>query len=207
MVRNYKKQIKSSGYWFDNQNAFILSTRKIAGLPQKRERLFMVATEKKFFSCNPFVGLNASPNRKTNLDILNLEDSIDEAYFLSEHNRYGKWLLSEGNKLKAGQLLQLRKYVLRTQKENECPTLTANMGLGGHNVPFLIHGDRLRRMTESECLKMQGFPNDFEFPELPMSAKYRMIGNAVSPLVTEPLARHIAEEFFKQRKFNLGESG
>jgi DNA (cytosine-5)-methyltransferase 1 len=161
----------------------------------------MVATNKEFFGFNPFVGVEISSIQRCNLDILNFDDPVCEAYFLSTDNKYGAWLMDEGQKLKKGQLLQLRKSVIRPQRENECPTLTANMGLGGHNVPFLIHGGRLRKMTERECLRMQGFPESFDFPNLPMNAKYRMIGNAVSPLVALPLAKQIKEEICNQQKF------
>ena len=65
------------------------------------------------------------------------------------------------------------------------------MGLGGHNVPFLLDTKGLRKLTERECLNLQGFDQDFKFPDkLAMGAKYRMIGNSVSPRV----AKLIAEE-------------
>ena len=105
--------------------------------------------------------------------------------------------------MQPGQLIQLRQHMLRPQKENICPTLTANMGLGGHNVPFLIQNGRLRKMTERECLRMQGFPEHFNFPELPGNAKYRMIGNSVSPVVSEKIAGAILEELVSQDEFKM----
>ena len=55
------------------------------------------------------------------------------------------------------------------------------MGAGGHNVPFLRDKRGIRKLSVSECLKLQGY-NDSEiiFPEgLPRIYQYTMIGNAV----------------------------
>ena len=73
-------------------------------------------------------------------------------------------------------LYQLRKF--RVRVKDHCPTLTANMGTGGHNVPFLFDKKGLRKLTERECLKLQGFAN-FRFPDIPATSKYQQIGNSV----------------------------
>ena len=45
---------------------------------------------------------------------------------------------------------QLRKSFVRESSMVIVP-LTANMGLGGHNVPFVKDSYGLRRLTEREC--------------------------------------------------------
>lgn len=201
--RHIKYRIKKAGYWFDEQNAVMFSTHEHAGLPQRRERLFLFATLKSFIGFNPFGEMSTIKKYKKNVDMLDLDIEHDPSYYLSDNNRYGKWILSEGKKMQPGQLIQLRQHMVRPQKENICPTLTANMGLGGHNVPFLIQNGRLRKMTERECLRMQGFPEHFNFPDLPGNAKYRMIGNSVSPVVSEKIAGVIMEELASQDEFKM----
>jgi DNA (cytosine-5)-methyltransferase 1 len=115
----------------------------------------------------------------------------DEYYYLSEGNKYGAWISTEAKKHSDVRLFQLRKVVLRPQQPGMCPTLTANMGQGGHNVPFLMDNGRLRKLTEKECLRLQGFPGKFRWSELSHSAKYRLIGNSVSPIVTEIIGEHV----------------
>ena len=39
------------------------------------------------------------------------------------------------------------------------PTLTANMGTGGHNVPLIKVEDGIRKLTPTECFRFQGFKN------------------------------------------------
>ena len=53
---------------------------------------------------------------------------------------------------------QWRRVYVRENKSNECPTLTANMGTGGHNVPLIKDDLGIRKLTPRECLNFQGFP-------------------------------------------------
>ena len=184
-----RKEIQRAGYWFNDPNAVVIDTRKNAGLPQRRERLFMVATSRDYFDYNPFKGPIPKKDIKHLTDLLDIGVVDDDFYFLSEDNKYGAWISGEARKHDDVRLFQLRKFELRPQQYGMCPTLTANMGQGGHNVPFLLDNKRLRKLTERECLRLQGFPEKFKWAELAHTAKYRLIGNAVSP----PVARILAD--------------
>jgi DNA (cytosine-5)-methyltransferase 1 len=49
----------------------------------------------------------------------------------------------------------------------------------------------LRKLTENECLRLQGFPNGFGFPdEVPRAKRYTQVGNAVAV----PMARLLAKQ-------------
>ena len=86
-----------------------------------------------------------------------------------------------------------RKYV-RANKKGVCPTLTANMGLGGHNVPIIKNGKGIRKLTPKECFMLQGFPNSFRLPEnLSDSELYHQAGNSV----VVPVVERIAKEMMK----------
>ena len=81
-----------------------------------------------------------------------------------------------------------RKYV-RENKSNLCPTLTANMGMGGHNVPLIIDSTGgFRKLTPKECFKFQGF-NGIKLPDTGDSQLYKQAGNSV----TVPLIKRLAE--------------
>ena len=60
---------------------------------------------------------------------------------------------------------QFRRQYVRENKSNVCPTLTANMGTGGHNVPLVLVKDGIRKLTPRECLNFQGFPKSFKVPD------------------------------------------
>ena len=59
---------------------------------------------------------------------------------------------------------------------------------------MFIHpdADQARSITVKEAALIQSFPEDFEFKES-MGYNYKMIGNAVPPLMAEKIALAIAE--------------
>ncbi|APC02236.1 MULTISPECIES: DNA cytosine methyltransferase [Polynucleobacter] len=76
---------------------------------------------------------------------------------------------------------------------------------GGKNIEELSKGLQQRRLTVRECARIQTFPNDYEFVipnKLSASDGYRLIGNAVPPLLAYRLAQRVDEiwdELFKKR--------
>ncbi len=84
-----------------------------------------------------------------------------------------------------------RKYV-RENKNGVCPTLTANMGTGGHNVPLILTKKGIRKLTPRECFNFQGFPSSFKLPNIVKSQLYKQAGNSV----VVPVIRRIAEKIF-----------
>jgi len=73
-----------------------------------------------------------------------------------------------------------------------CPTLTANMGTGGHNVPLLKDDAGIRKLTPRECFNFQGFPKNFRLPkEVSNTQLYKQAGNAVTVKLIEILAKDI----------------
>lgn len=51
-------------------------------------------------------------------------------------------------------------------KSGVVPTLTANMGAGGNNVPLIrTNSGAIRKLTPKECFNVQGYLIDFKLPE------------------------------------------
>lgn len=194
------KEIKKAGYWFRESNCAELDPYLLTSLPQQRNRLFMVAFSIKDFKNGKIDfpnQINSSPkNLGSYIDFDGIQD--DETYYLPIENRYHK-MINEGAEDR-GCIYQLRKFLVREKKPGVCPTLTANMGLGGHNVPFIFDAKGLRKLTEHECLWLQGFPKDFEFPEQVGRAKrYMHVGNSVSVPIAELLAERVRDKIHKER--------
>jgi DNA (cytosine-5)-methyltransferase 1 len=195
------KEIKKAGYWFRESNCAELDAFDLTLVPQKRNRLFMVA-----FSTAAFRNGRFSFPERPILPPKNLADFIefsgtldDDYYYLHEENRYHKMISEKVDDPHC--LYQLRKFFVRVKESGVCPTLTANMGLGGHNVPFITDAKGLRKLTEYECLRLQGFPNWFEFPdEVIRARRYVQVGNSVVPSVTALLAEKIREKILRERK-------
>ena len=180
-----QRSLRQAGYWFRNSACFIANLKDYTELPQDRERLFMVAASKTHFPYNPFspAAIQRYPSgrpRPISEFIDRAKRSADEAY-LPEENRYCKMIRRE---MELGDspenIYQLRRSYVREKKQALCPTLTANMGIGGHNVPFVQDKWGIRKMSVYEVASLQGFATtELLFPPtLPESERYRLIGNA-----------------------------
>ncbi|SNS31129.1 DNA cytosine methyltransferase [Sphingopyxis indica] len=189
-----QNEIRKAGYWFREENAAELNAYKLTHLPQQRVRLFMVALSTAHFSSGRFsFPVHDASEHKILSDFINFETDVEEEYYLPKDNRY--YHMINGAAESDRQIYQLRKYLVRTKEPGVCPTLTANMGLGGHNVPFIFGPSGLRKLTEYECLALQGFPEDFKFPDqVPRAKRYTQVGNAVAVPVAERLGRSVAEK-------------
>lgn len=87
---------------------------------------------------------------------------------------------------------QWRRQYVRENKSGECPTLTANMGTGGHNVPLVLTDYGIRKLTPRECFNLMGFPKSFRLPkDMANSHLYKQAGNAVVVPVIKRIAQNI----------------
>jgi DNA (cytosine-5)-methyltransferase 1 len=195
------KEIKKAGYWFRDSNCAELDPYVLTRLPQQRNRLFMVA-----FSTDRFKNGKIEFPSQPDTSPKNLADYIDffgsqedDSYYLPEENRYHKMITNEVEDKTC--IYQLRKFLVRVKNSGVCPTLTANMGLGGHNVPFIHDAKGLRKLTEFECLYLQGFPRNYVLPEsVPRAKRYMHIGNSIAVPVAALLAKVINEKIQKERQ-------
>ena len=111
---------------------------------------------------------------------------IDERYYYKQNAYMYKSL--KKSIVSKNTVYQWRRVYVRENKSGECPTLTANMGTGGHNVPLIKDDLGIRKLTPRECLNFQGFPKSFKFPDdMPISQRYA--GNAVTVNLIEKIAK------------------
>jgi len=72
------------------------------------------------------------------------------------------------------------------------PSLQYRMGTGGNQVPVIQSDFEVRRLTPTECERLQGFPDGWTAGESD-SARYRMLGNAVAVPVAEWIGKRMAK--------------
>jgi DNA (cytosine-5)-methyltransferase 1 len=198
-----QNEIRKAGYWFREENSAELNTFDLTELPQQRIRLYMVALSTEAFPSGRFEFPNVHrPEEKSLEDYINFVTDIDNDYYLPKDNRYYHMITDAhaGDR----QIYQLRKYLVRTKQKGVCPTLTANMGLGGHNVPFIWAPDGLRKLSELECAALQGFPTKFSFPPtVPRAKRYMQVGNAVAPPMAKLIATKVRDRILKENLFDV----
>lgn len=165
----------------------VMNTCEYANIPQNRERIFIIAFDKEqLFEFDKFNFPEPIPLTKTIHQILDKEQQESKYYY--DHSIYID-RLKEAMTSK-DTVYQWRRVYVRENKNGLCPTLTANMGTGGHNVPLILDDYGIRKLTPKECFAFQGYDmNTFVMPKIPNSKLYMQAGNSV----TMPLIREIAK--------------
>ena len=70
-------------------------------------------------------------------------------------------------------------------------TLAATMGTGGGNTP-MVHAATVRRLTPTECERLQGFPDNWTEGQAD-SHRYKQLGNAVAVPVVEWIIKRLIQ--------------
>lgn len=186
-----KESLEDAGYHLKYK---VMNSAEYGNVPQNRERIYIVgfrndADYERFEFPEPVKLTRAV------CDIADYGNKVDERFYYTEgkyaNNLYEKLLeeMDDDN----GVYQWRRKYV-RKNRSNLIPTLTANMGEGGHNVPLIKTKYGIRKLTPRECFSAQGFPQTFKLPEnLADSKLYKQAGNSVSVTVIHRIAENIAE--------------
>ncbi|MFW2178471.1 MULTISPECIES: DNA cytosine methyltransferase [unclassified Moraxella] len=183
--------LQSHGYHVKHQ---VLNASDYGNIPQNRERIYIVCfLDKQVFEKFEFP--KPIPRQTSISDMLEDEDSIDKKFYYTDKTPFFEQLTHDIKDAKT--LYQWRRQYVRENKNQVCPTLTANMGTGGHNVPLLnVQGlpTTIRKLTPRECFNFQGFPKDFNLPTTTSNANlYKQAGNSV----VVPVIARIAEQIKK----------
>ena len=176
-------EIRKRGYHLDYR---VLDSSVVTGIPHARERIFIVAFRDPMV-LQRFVWPEPHNEAVCSITQLYESDPIPETYYYNQDSAiWGKLVEAV---TKESTVYQYRRYYVRENKSGVCPTLTANMGTGGHNVPIILDSNkRIRKLTPRECFRLQGFPDSYILPEtLSRSKLYFLAGNAVTVGVVESL--------------------
>lgn len=177
-----EETLKNLGYYIKTK---VLNSMEYGDIPQNRERIYIVGFKNKNYADNfSFPEPKKLTKKITDL----LEENISEKYYYN-----GKPLYEKLKKFikEEGKVYQWRRQYVRENKSGVCPTLTANMGMGGHNVPIIKDSKGIRKLTPLECARIQGFPESYKLPQIADSSLYKQLGNSVSVPVVEAMAKKI----------------
>lgn len=181
-------RLESAGYHVKCQ---VLNAMHFGNVPQNRERIYIVAFKDKkqsqLFDFPKPVALTT-----TLRDVIDFENEQEERYYYTPEKNKFYDTLNEGM-TKTDTIYQWRRAYVRENKSKVSPTLTANMGTGGHNVPLIrTDSGRIRKLTPKECFNLQGFPPEYAFPEKMSNTRlYKQAGNSVVVSVIQRIAENI----------------
>ena len=167
----------------------ILNSMTHANIPQNRERIFIVAFDpNQVGNYSQFKFPSEIKLKKTIHDILEKGKQAENLYYKEDHAYYPELEKAMTSK---NTVYQWRRVYARENKSNVCPTLTANMGTGGHNVPLIIDDFGIRKLTPRECFLFQGYPENYILPNLANSKLYMQAGNSVTTTLIERISNEI----------------
>lgn len=230
--KTYKRiinEIEALNYISDS---WVLNTYKYTNLPQNRERIFIVCFREEEDYRNFKLLKNLPQKNHTEDELKKMVKNIFDSNISLENDlkyyytpeKFPHYFLKKGSEIPKGKervnlkeqivedftFYQLRRgQYVRQNKSFVCPTLTADMGCGGHNVALIKVKDGIRKLTPKECFKLQGFNigKDYQFPKIEKnSALYKQAGNSVSVDVIELIAKEIKKALDKNLYLKKEES-
>jgi len=170
----------------------VLNGKDYGNVPQNRERIYLVG----FSDKNDYDNFEFPKQIKltTTLgDVIDFHSKVDEKYYYRSGKQpfYDK-LVPEITSQQT--VYQWRRQYVRENKSGVIPTLTANMGTGGHNVPLILtDSNEIRKLTPKETFNAQGYPKDFKLPNIANGQLYKQAGNSVVVPVINRIAQNIVK--------------
>ncbi|HEM3609787.1 TPA: DNA cytosine methyltransferase [Streptococcus suis] len=171
----------------------VLNSKDYGNIPQNRERIYIVGFDNKEaydkFEFPEEIKLTTGLQ-----DVIDFGAKPEENYYY----RQGKQPFFEELKhavTSQDTVYQWRRQYVRENKNGVVPTLTANMGTGGHNVPLILTDTgEIRKLTPKETFNVQGYPKTFKIPDDVSNGQlYKQAGNSVVVPVIKRIADKIAE--------------
>lgn len=186
--RVIKESLEAHGY---HVKSMVLNSAMYGNVPQSRERIYIVCFRSikayRNFDFPDPIELTTKLN-----EVIDFNNQQDPAYYYTSQKCGFYDKLAEGI-TRSDTVYQWRRVYVRENKSNLCPTLTANMGEGGHNVPLIrMNNGDIRKLTPRECFNLQGYPKNYLLPDtLCKSALYKQAGNSVVVTVIRRIAERI----------------
>jgi len=166
------------------------------GIPQRRERLFVVAVRRDIKKSFVFPQAIYGPNSKTKQSYVPIRNFLLKGQEVSE-----KYFFSERAVIGVKNAKKNMKRALAQSLDEPCLTITshlAKVSLNSRDPVLLVNPkrERYRRFTPLEASRIQSFPDDFIFSGSEADA-YRQIGNAIPPVLMWHLIRNVRKVIFE----------
>ena len=116
----------------------VLNAMDYGNIPQNRERIYIIAFKNENDRAN-FHMPNPIQRERTLRDIIDFENKVDDRYYYTKGKYKGEIYDALVEAMDdQDSIYQWRRKYVRKNQSHVVPTLTANMGEGGHNVPLVL---------------------------------------------------------------------
>ena len=168
----------------------MLSADTHGNTPQRRDRIFIIAFLD-YEKLERFSFPGEIPLNKTINDVIDRSEKKKAMYYYNPNSKYYHLLVKRVVDETA--IYRIDDSGVATRAWNPCPTLKANMGTYRDRVPIIRDAYGVRKLTPFECLALQGFPRNYNLPNIPIEQVYKQIGNTVCVPLIERIACEIAK--------------
>lgn len=192
-----KQEFEDAGY---DVNAKILNTQDY-GIPQRRNRIFIVAFNRKYFKTSEFIYPEKQDLEITTQDLL--DENVGETYFLTA--KVAKTILGKGTKgyivnptidMPISKTLTATMHKMHRASQDNYVTDKKNYD---RNVKDKERRIAIRKLTPNECRKLQGFPSEWTQVVSDCQA-YKQFGNAVTVDVAYKVACQVKNYMESNKK-------
>lgn len=172
--------MKELGYYVRYQ----LMNASDYGIPQQRNRVYIVAfRDKKKADKFEF-----PKKKKLTKDAFAFFDKErqPEHYYMDGHKKWKEMIAFMDDKHR---IYRFTDWGISRSRDGICPTLLAAMGSPYERIPFFFDHFSIRKITQREAARLQGFPDSFQFPiEKTPKQVYKQIGNSVCVPIVKSIA-------------------
>lgn len=192
-----KQELDDAGY---DVNAQILNSQDY-GIPQRRNRIFIVAFNRSYFKTGEFVYPDKEELKVTTQDLL--DENVPEKYFLTK--KLEKTILGMGTKgymvkptidLPISKTLTATMHKMHRASQDNYVTDYKNYN---RNVLEKEKRIAVRKLTPNECRQLQGFPNEW-IQVVSDCQAYKQFGNAVTVDVAYKVACQVMKYIEENKK-------
>lgn len=176
------KEFENAGYFVH----YKLLNASEFGVPQKRERVFIIGF-KRLEDYNEFKFPSNAHKNNTKIalkQVIDYDADKNEKWFFSQRAVDG--MLRVREKMNKGRVQDL---------EQPCNTISshlAKVSLNGTDPVLMVEG-RYRRFSPREAANIQSFPKTFKLDSVSENRQYRAIGNAVPPVLMWEIANSLTK--------------
>lgn len=192
-----KQELDDAGY---DVNAQILNSQDY-GIPQRRNRIFIVAFNRRYFKTGEFVYPDKEELKVTTQDLL--DENVPEKYFLTK--KLEKTILGMGTKgymvkptidLPISKTLTATMHKMHRASQDNYVTDYKNYN---RNVLEKEKRIAVRKLTPNECRQLQGFPSEW-IQVVSDCQAYKQFGNAVTVDVAYKVACQVMKYIEENKK-------
>lgn len=165
------------------------------GIPQQRNRIYIVA----FLDAELCDLFSFPEERELTIDAFSCFDKErqPDSYYMDNHRMWDEMVAFMTDRHR---IYRFTDWGLSKGRDGICPTLLAAMGSPYERIPFFWDDYSIRKITQREAARLQGFPETFEFPiQKTPKQVYKQIGNSVCVPVVKEIADNIMKTMRKRR--------